>query len=63
MIGRDLRKIRLQKGMSLTELATLSGVSKSYISSIERGLKSNPSILILEKLSKALNIPLTNLIE
>lgn len=42
MIGERIKRLRLQKGISLTELAEKAGVAKSYISSIERNLQKNP---------------------
>ncbi|MBD2798676.1 helix-turn-helix transcriptional regulator, partial [Xenorhabdus sp. 18] len=47
MIGERIKRLRLQKGISLTELAEKAGVAKSYISSIERNLQKNPSIQFL----------------
>ena len=49
MIGERIKRLRLQKGISLTELAEKAGVAKSYISSIERNLQKNPSIQFLER--------------
>jgi XRE family transcriptional regulator of biofilm formation len=42
--------------MSISELSSKSGVAKSYISSLERNLQKNPTILVLEKISKILCI-------
>ncbi|MFC0561178.1 helix-turn-helix domain-containing protein [Halalkalibacter alkalisediminis] len=63
MNGGNIRMIREEKGMTLNELAALSGVSKSYISYIERGMQKNPSISVLEKISTALGIEFIELIE
>ncbi|WP_081599648.1 helix-turn-helix domain-containing protein [Halalkalibacterium ligniniphilum] len=38
--------------MTLNQLAILSGVSKSYISYIERGLQKNLSIVVLKKFQR-----------
>lgn len=59
LIGSKLKEIRLAKGISLSELSRLAHVSKSYISDIERGIRENPSSDILEKLSTALNVPVS----
>jgi XRE family transcriptional regulator, master regulator for biofilm formation len=56
MIGERIKKLRLQKKMSLSELAEQAGVAKSYLSSIERNLQSNPSIQFLEKISAVLGV-------
>ncbi len=42
--------------MSISELSTKSGVAKSYISSLERNLQTNPTILVLEKIANILCI-------
>ncbi|MCK0470361.1 helix-turn-helix domain-containing protein [Halalkalibacter sp. APA_J-10(15)] len=63
MNGGNIRDLRKSKGMSLNELADVSGVSKSYISYIERGLQRNPSIIVLKKISDALDVEFMTLIE
>jgi|SRR5690606_27107347 len=62
MIGDKVKKFRMEKGLSLTELAERAGVAKSYLSSIERNIQSNPSIQFLEKIASVLNIPIESLI-
>jgi XRE family transcriptional regulator, master regulator for biofilm formation len=62
MIGDRVKKLRLEKKMSLSELAEKAGVAKSYLSSLERNLQRNPSIQFLEKISSVLNIPVDHLI-
>lgn len=49
--------------MSLSELAEKAGVAKSYLSSIERNLQTNPSIQFIEKISKVLNVSVNDLIQ
>ncbi|RXJ04049.1 XRE family transcriptional regulator [Anaerobacillus alkaliphilus] len=63
MNGESIRELRKKKRMSIDQLSDLSGVSKSYISYIERGLQNNPSIAVIEKISKALDVQLVDLIE
>ncbi|MCY9128792.1 transcriptional regulator SinR, partial [Bacillus spizizenii] len=48
MIGQRIKQYRKEKGYSLSELAEKAGVAKSYLSSIERNLQTNPSIQLLE---------------
>ncbi|PLW71198.1 helix-turn-helix domain-containing protein [Streptomyces sp. SCUT-3] len=54
---RQLRKERL---MTLEVLAERSGVTKSYLSKVERG-QSVPSIAVSASLARALDVPLDNL--
>ncbi|WP_227394771.1 helix-turn-helix domain-containing protein [Jeotgalibacillus aurantiacus] len=62
MIGENIYKIRREKGMTLSELAERSGVSKSYLSNIERNLKQNPSIQVIEKIAKVLEVDVKRLL-
>jgi XRE family transcriptional regulator of biofilm formation len=62
MIGERVKKLREEKKMSMTELADKAGVAKSYLSSLERNLQTNPSIQFLEKISAVLNIPVDALL-
>ncbi|MCP8968464.1 helix-turn-helix domain-containing protein [Ectobacillus ponti] len=63
MIGERIKQLRLQRGISLTELAERAGVAKSYISSIERNLQQNPSIQFLEKIAHVLKVPVDSLLQ
>lgn len=56
MIGERVKQLRKAKGLSLTELAERAGVAKSYLSSIERNIQSNPSVQFLEKIAAVLNV-------
>ncbi|MFG6119255.1 MULTISPECIES: helix-turn-helix domain-containing protein [Thalassobacillus] len=62
MIGDRIKEIRTQRALSLTELAERAGVAKSYLSSIERNLQTNPSIQFLEKISSELNVSINYLL-
>jgi len=62
LIGDRVKKIRQEKKMSLSELALQAGVAKSYLSSLERNLQTNPSIQFLEKISLVLRVPVDSLI-
>ncbi len=53
--GKTLRKYRLQQKLSQEKLADLANLDRTYISQIERGLKS-PSIPTLIALARALDI-------
>lgn len=61
-LGMRIRYIRKQKGMSQLDLALEAEVNKNYISDLERG-RRNPSILVLEKIAKALDVSLENLFQ
>lgn len=56
-IGSTLRRLRLEQGRTLRDLARDSAVSLPYLSEIERGRKEASSE-ILATLSRALEVPL-----
>jgi transcriptional regulator with XRE-family HTH domain len=62
MDGYKLKGKRIEKGMSLSKLSELTGISKSYLSLIERNIQKNPSIDILGKLAKTLEIKIEDLV-
>lgn len=62
MIGKRVQKLRQDKGLSLSELAERAGVAKSYLSTIERDIQSNPSIQFLEKISAVLGVSMDALL-
>lgn len=63
MIGKRVQQLRKEKGLSLTELAERAGVAKSYISSLERDIQTNPSIQFLEKIAAVLKVSVERLID
>jgi transcriptional regulator with XRE-family HTH domain len=58
--GRALRRRRTNLGVSQEEFADLCQLDRTYIGGIERG-ERNVSLVNLEKLAKALKIPLSEL--
>ncbi|SER48564.1 Transcriptional regulator, contains XRE-family HTH domain [Gracilibacillus ureilyticus] len=63
MIGTNISRMRKQKGLTLSELAEKSKISKSYLSNLERNLNDNPSIQVVEKLAEVLNVDLAALLQ
>lgn len=55
-LGFAVLKRRREKNLSQKALANLSGVSRNYISMIERGEADNISVDVLNKLAEALDI-------
>ena len=60
--GLKTKTIRIDKHLSQGGLAKKLGVDPSYISQIERGI-SNMSLKKIELLSKALGVPIEDLIK
>ena len=62
VIGKNLRRIRKEKGISIERLALISAVNKNYISDLERGNR-NPTIMMLDRLAFSLEIEVKELFE
>ena len=61
-LGARIRKLRTKKGLSLSELAYMCDFEKASLSRIELG-KTNTTVLTLHKISKALEVHLSELFE
>lgn len=56
MIGKTIKKIRLEKGLSLSELARLSNIPVTSLHNIENGVSKNPGWYHICAIADALNI-------
>jgi len=54
-LGKNLKRIRVEKGMSQGDIVRALGVSRSFVSNIENG-KTNPTLSTISKLAKALGV-------
>ena len=61
-LGVALKHYRQARNMSLAELSEKSDVSASYINRIENNERKAPSIVLLNRLSEALSIPIESLL-
>lgn len=61
MIGETLKRLRKIYGFTASELSSIINISPSYLSEIENG-KKQPSLELLEKLSKLYGIKTSSLI-
>ena len=61
--GRRLRSLRVNQKLTLSELSRLSGVSKGYLSQVERSDTSRPSAATLFALADALGASAVDLYE
>lgn len=61
-VGKNLREYRRKAGFSQEGLAFECGLHRTYVSGVERGIR-NPTILVLEKIAKALGISAAKLLE
>jgi transcriptional regulator with XRE-family HTH domain len=54
-LGQNIKKLRLEKGISQEELALQAGLHRNYIGAVERG-ENNISVLKLVKITKVLGV-------
>ncbi len=59
-LGKKLRELRTEAGLSQERLGEITGLDRTYISGIERGVR-NPSLRNIEKLAKALKVSVSEL--
>ncbi|MDQ3655764.1 MAG: helix-turn-helix domain-containing protein [Chloroflexota bacterium] len=62
-LGIWMRMTRLEQGLSQRELASRSGLSRSYVCDIERGRGAHPSVETLDKLATALGFARVDLLK
>lgn len=61
--GDYLKCMRENKGLRLKDVAERSGISVSYLNRLERNQRFNPSISLLTKLVKSLDISILDLLQ
>ena len=54
IVARNIRRLRLECGLTQEALAVDAGIDRTYVSRLERGLE-NPTVAVLEKLARALS--------
>jgi len=62
VLARNVRGLRELRGWSQEDLEERSGLHRTYISGIERGIR-NPTVLVLETLAKAFEIKVAKLLD
>jgi transcriptional regulator with XRE-family HTH domain len=55
LVGRNVGRIRRERGLTQEQLAEVSGFSQQYISGLEQG-RRNPTIVTLYELATALGV-------
>ena len=61
-LGKRIAYLRKKKKMSQLDLALIADINKNYVSDLERG-RRNPTLMILNRLSKALDVDLSTLLQ
>lgn len=62
LVGKNVRRLRLLKGLTQEQLAFEAEIDLTYVGGIERG-RRNPSLMVLVRIAKALGVSLPKLLE
>ena len=62
ILGRNVREVRIRRGLSQEALALEADMKRSYVSDLERGTR-NPSVKAIERLAIALGVLPRDLLE
>jgi len=62
-IGKNLKKLRKQRGLSQDRLSKLADISYNTVIKLESGGITNPTIETLQKMAKALGVSVDELIK
>ncbi|WP_292022149.1 MULTISPECIES: helix-turn-helix domain-containing protein [unclassified Brevundimonas] len=61
-LGKNVRRLRTDAGLSQEELAFRAQMKRGYLSDLERGTR-NPSVRALGRIAEALAVPPSRLLE
>ena len=61
-VGANIKRFRRERGLSQEKLAFECGRHRTYISGVERGIR-NPTVVVLEQIATALQVPAWRLLE
>lgn len=61
-LGRRVRSARMEREMTLQDVADHTDVSVSMLSAVERGEKA-PTVVVLDRIARGLGVPLPQLLE
>ena len=63
LFGSYLKKLRLDRKMSLREVEKMAKISNAYLSQVERGERNIPTLKILSRVAKAYGVEVGELIK
>jgi transcriptional regulator with XRE-family HTH domain len=61
-LGTRIRALRQSQGLGLAELAAAAGISKGYLSELERTEDANPTLDVLKRIADTLHVALADLL-
>ncbi len=54
-MNSKLKQLRIGKGYTLEQFSKLTGISTTYLNSLENGLQTNPTLDTIDKIAIGLN--------
>lgn len=60
LVARNMRRLRVETGLSQEAFAVDAGIDRTYVSRLERELE-NPSVAVLARIAKALGVDIREL--
>ena len=60
-VAWNVRKLRVERGISQEALAVDAEIDRTYVSRLERNME-NPTVAVLERLAKALRVEIVELL-
>jgi transcriptional regulator with XRE-family HTH domain len=61
-VGFNVRRFRVERGLSQEGLAFECGLHRTYVSGVERGIR-NPTVQVLEVIATGLQVPAWRLLK
>ncbi len=61
-MGRRIRKLREERGLSQSVLAKRAKITREYVNKLEAG-RYDPTVGVLQRIAKGLGVPVTELLE
>ena len=58
-----IRELRATKQLTQADLAERAKIARGYLADIEAGHRKNPSLAVIQRLAKALGVPVAALLE
>ena len=63
MLAQNIKKFRIQLGLSQEELARKAGITYSTLIKLESGVNKNPTVKTLQQLASGLGVSLDQLLK
>lgn len=62
MLAKNIRKLRIKKGLSQEKLARLADISNNTLIKVEMGMAKEPTITTVTKIADALEVSIDELV-